>query len=795
MYLNVIIDSAAGQPDKLFTYFYSKDKNLKLGDRLVVPFGKGSKPTPALLYSFLNEKPSFQCKEVLAVLPKKYSFSKSQLYLIYLLRLHYASTYRAAYRLILPSIQDLLVIKKYLVKTDSFLQYKFGDILSEREIKKILSKKQLKLAIDKNDLEELFEYDIKVSKPIIEYVRVLFDDLDSTLSEVKANAVKQMRILKYAFSHGEVEYRKLITACSCTRKDVMTLVKRGLIELFEEDKEVDVNKYFNAVKSDVKLPALSEEQNTAYKKFKDHHLSSESPFKAIVNGVTGSGKTRLYFEMANDVLKAGKQVLFLLPEIALTPQILSSIYSSLSEDIAVIHTHVSERDKASYYNDIQSGKVKVVLGVRSALFAPFKDLGMIIIDESHEKTYKSDQSPRYDTIHLAMELAEYLPCDIVLGSATTSLEIFKRALAKKYHLVKLEKRIGGVALPEIFLIDMESSEKTTSQISEILYEKLLETFEKGEQAMILHNRRGYSSYRQCKACSHIEKCINCDISMAVSNKSGDLYCKYCDYKIPSYTVCSNCSESLIDRMPAVKSVEEEMKELFPDRKFVSVDSDSTRVSSEYLKTIEEFKAGKIDAILGTQVIAKGFDFDKVTMAAVINADQIFNSPDYSASETAFNLMYQLAGRAGRRSKQGKVYIQCLDSNHRSLTYLIDNDFYGFLKEEDELRRAALFPPYSKFISIRLVSEDDVLARNQARRINDLLRDFVIKNKLKVFVYGFREQFYLRIKNKYNYYVLLKNYGEEHKKIVKLLYNVCVANKYKMIDKNVSVSLDFNPYVL
>ncbi len=817
MYLNLIIDNGAGQPDKLFTYLCSNNKNVEVGDRLVVPFGKGDKPAPALVYSILNEKPNFKCKEVLQVLSKKYSFSKSQLYLIYLLRVHYASTYRAAYRLILPSSQDLVIIKKYIIKKDNLMQFKYGDILSEREIKKLFSQKNLKTAIKKAEIEEIVEYDIRLTKPKLEYLKAMFDDIDIVLENIKANALKQIRILKYIHSHKEIEYRKLIQACSCTRQDVLNLCRKGYIEIYSKDKAVDFNKYFNAVKSDINLPKLSDEQQKAYDVFKsksfqvEQKLSSrtelkmssrasvertkQASFKAIINGVTGSGKTRLYFEMAKDVLASGKQVLFLLPEIALTPQILSNIYSSLSQDIAVIHTHVSDRDKASYYSEIKSGKTKVVLGVRSALFAPFKDLGMIIIDESHERTYKSDQTPRYDAINLAMELAELLPCDIVLGSATTNLELFKKAQVKKYNILKLNKRIGGVPLPEISLIDMKNSEKKTSQISEILYNKLAATFEKGEQAMILHNRRGYSLYRECQACHYIEKCINCDLSMAVKNKRGDLHCKYCDYRVESYNKCSNCGEAVLDRMPAVKSVQEELRELFPDKNFVAVDSDSTRVSSEYLKTIAEFEAGKIDAILGTQVIAKGFDFDKVTMAAVINADQIFNSPDYSASETAFNLMYQLAGRAGRRSKQGRVYIQCLDTDHRSLKCLLANDFAGFLQEEDELRKAAVFPPYSKFISIRIVSENDGVARNQAKRINDLLRAFVIKNKLKLVVYGFREQFYLRIKNKYNYYVLLKNIGEDNQKIVKLLYNICVKNKYNIIQKDASVSLDFNPYVL
>ncbi len=623
----------------------------------------------------------------------------------------------------------------------------------------------------------------------------MFDDLDSALEKLNKNASKQIRILKYVFSHKEIEYKKVLSACSCARKDIVNLSNKGFLSIESVDKSVDMARYFTTTVESKNLPKLSEEQEIAYEVFRDSKYDKKENFRAIINGVTGSGKTRLYFEMAKDILKEGKQVLFLLPEIALTPQILSSIYSDLSSEIAVIHTHVSDRDKAAYYQDIKSGKVKVVVGVRSALFAPFNDLGMIIIDESHERTYKSDKNPRFDAINLAMNLSEYLPCDIVLGSATSTLDLFKKAEEKKYNILSLKNRIGNTPLPEIFLIDMKASERASSQISVSLYEKLAETFAKGEQAMILHNRRGYSLYRQCPECTHIEKCINCDLSMAVSNKNGDLYCKYCDYKIKSYSNCSSCGARVLDRMPAVKSVEEELKELFPDRIFVAVDSDSTRVSNKYLETISDFKNGKINAILGTQVIAKGFDFDKVSMAAVINADQIFNSPDYSASERAFALMYQLAGRAGRRKTKGRVYIQCTDTEHRALNYLLENDFQGFLVEEDKLRKMALFPPYSSFISIRVVSEDNLTAKNQANKIDEILKAFVIKNKLKINVYASREQFYLKIKNKYNYYVLIKNIGEDSHKIVNLLYNICVIDKYKIVNKDVSLSLDFNPYIL
>ncbi len=802
MYVNLIVDSASKQPDKLFTYFADDRYELFIGDRVVVPFGRNDKATPALVYSILENKPDFSCKEILYVLDKKYSFSKSQLYLIYLLRLYYASTYWASYRLILPSQQDLLIIKKYRINEDELFQLNLGDVLNEKEIKKLLSKKDLDYLLKNKKIIQINNYELKVSKSKIEKIKVQFNNLEAALSKINKNATKQERILKYVHSCGEVEYRKLISACSCNRVDVMNLVKKNLLSLSSMDKPINLSRYSASNKKSKSFFKLSEEQEKVFDVFKKHKKENKSePFKALINGVTGSGKTRIYLEIVKEILKEGKQALFLLPEIALTPQLISSVSLELSDDVAVIHTHVSDKDKASYYENIKSGRIKLVVGARSALFAPFKDLGIIVIDESHERTYKSDQNPRYDATTLSMELSKLISCDIILGSATTSLEHFYISKKENYYHLYLSKRVGKSSLPEIYLIDMNESERLDkkgerkSQISKILYNKLSETFKKGEQAMILHNRKGYSSYRECMSCSHIEKCINCDVSMYVLSKSGDLLCRYCDYKIRGYNACSKCFEKLVDKDLALKSVQEEMEDIFPDKKFVSLDSDSTRKSEEYLSILNDFSLGKIDAILGTQVIAKGFDFENVTLAAVINADRILNSPDYSAAERAFALMYQLAGRAGRRKKKGRVYIQCRDVNHRALRYLLKNDYIGFLKEENELRKLANFPPYSNLIAVKISSEFDNLAKEQSLRIQSLLYDFSKKNKLKLIVYGVREQFYLRLKNKYNYYILIKNISEEYTKIVNLLYNVVVIDKYKIINKSVLVNLDFNPYVL
>ncbi len=793
MYANLIVDNGAGQPDRLFTYLIegAEFDGVKPGNRLVVPFGRGSKPKDAIVWSLSDEKPDFKCKKAIAILSEEYSFTRTQLFLMAFLRSNYASTYRSAYRTIMPIGQELIVKKTYTVSKDGFLQFKYGSKLSERQVLKLIKKSEVKDLIKDGTLICEESYSIKHLRKKTLFVSSKFEDLSEVLDNLNPRAKKLQRILRYVDSHGRVEYSKLRSACSAQRADVNKLVESGFLEYSEVDKPMNIKKYYNdepgSRPSEIEL---SQDQKKSLSIF-DNALKN-GVFRGVVNGVTGSGKTRLYIEMARRILSQGRQVLILVPEIALTAQLISRIGSALEEDVAVLHTHVSISDKVSAYFDIKKGKTNIVIGARSALFAPFNDLGLIVIDESHEKTYKSEQIPRYSAVRLAMDLSEKMDIHIALGSATTTVETFALAKSRGYLHLPLKSRIGGVSLPSISIIDMASTERAGGRISTILYEKLSEAFQNGEQAIILHNRRGHSAYRLCPECKHIEKCVNCDVSMSVSNKGGDLYCRYCDYKIRSYTSCSQCGNPVEDRMPAVKSVKEDLEDLFPDKKFVAIDSDTTRAGGEYLDILSDFESGDIDAIVGTQVIAKGLDFERVGIAAVIDADSIFHAPDYTASERAFALMYQLAGRAGRRKTQGRVYIQAIDTEHRVLKYLTENDYIGFLRLENNLRKAASFPPYSSFVSVRFVSETDILAKNQAEIAGDLIRNYAVSRNLRLKVFKATEQYYLRIKNKYNYYVLIKNEGENSQKLVKLLYNVFVANKYGILRKDVSVSLDFEP---
>lgn len=793
MYVDLIVDNGAGQPDQLFTYsiFGEEFKDIKSGDRLVVPFGNSSKPIDAIVWSVHDNRPDFKIKNAIAPLSKKYSFTRTQLFLMYFLRSNYASTYRRAYKTIMPSGQELVVKREYTVLKDGFLQLKFGRKLGERELKKLASKKEILNYIKKGLISLSESYDIKYVRKKELLLSTTFDDLESALNSLNKRAVKLMGILKYVDSQGVVEYSKVKSACSIQKSDINKLIEKKLLAFSESDKAMSISKYYNKNEIEEKNKVkLSPDQEAAISRF--DRIIKKGIFRAVINGVTGSGKTRLYIEMAKRILENKKQVLILVPEISLTAQLISRIRSALNQNVAVLHTHVTMADKASAYDEIRSGTANIIIGARSALFAPFQDLGLIIIDESHEKTYKSEQIPRYSALKLAMLLSKKMDIHIALGSATTTVETFYEAKKQGYTHILLKNRIGGVSLPKIQIIDMANTERAYGRVSTILYEKLKDAFDRGEQGILLHNRRGHSAYRLCPECKHIEKCLNCDVSMSVVNKEGDLYCRYCDYKIKSYTNCSECGAPVEDRMPAVKSVKDDLEVLFPEKVFVAVDSDTTGSNEEYLNILSKFSAGKINALVGTQVIAKGLDFDNVSIAAIIDADSIFHAPDYTATERAFALMYQLSGRAGRRQKQGEVYIQAIDTKHRVLNYLISNDYTGFIREENKLRKAAFFPPYSSFVAIKFVSEYKEKALDSAQYSSEILKEYIKAGSMKAKVFRASEQYYLKIKNKYNYYVLIKNNGEPEQKLVKLLYNMFIIDKYDILKKGVHVSLDFEP---
>ena len=428
----------------------------------------------------------------------------------------------------------------------------------------------------------------------------------------------------------------------------------------------------------------------------------------LLYGVTGSGKTEVYMELIEDALNRGKTSIVLVPEISLTPQMVLRFQKRFGDNIAAIHSALSDGEKYDEWRRIVKGEAKIVIGARSAIFAPLKNIGMIIIDEEHSDSYKQDDSnPRYSAKDVALIRAKYHDCPLIMGSATPSLEAFARAKKGVFKLLELPNRINGKELPKINIIDMnEIIKKTKGHFSEELLAAISLRLKKKEQVILLLNRRGYSSFVTCKNCGYTFKCPNCDITLTYHKSSRTLRCHYCGYGTKVYDTCPNCHEkSINDLGVGTERIEEELGKLFPESRILRMDFDTTSRKGMHEKMITAFKNQEYDILLGTQIVSKGLDFDNVTLVGVINADTSLNIPDFRSSETTFSLLAQVAGRAGRSTKEGEVIIQTFNPDHYAIQYTKKHDYLGFYNKEMFIRRELKYPPFYYICYLKISGKD------------------------------------------------------------------------------------------
>ncbi len=506
----------------------------------------------------------------------------------------------------------------------------------------------------------------------------------------------------------------------------------------------------------------------------------------LIYGVTGSGKTEVYMELIDYYLKQGKTAIMLVPEISLTPQMIRRFEERFSSSIAALHSALSDGEKYDEYRRIYRGEVSIVIGARSAVFAPLKNLGIIIIDEEHSDSYKQDaMNPRYDTLTVATHRADFNNAKIVLGSATPSLESFARAQKNVYNLLCLPHRINGKNLPHIEIVDMNKEVKyIKGHFSRLLLQKIKEKKQKHEQIILLLNRRGYASFLTCKNCGYTVKCPNCDITLTYHKSSNNLRCHYCGYAEKYLTTCPNCGEkALNDLGVGTEKVEEELLDLIPDLKILRMDFDTTSRKGMHKKIIESFRKHEYDVLLGTQIVAKGLDFDKVTLVGIINADTSLNIPDFRSSENTFSLLSQTSGRSGRSKETGEVIIQTYNKDHYAIKYASTHDYLGFYNKEMSIRRTLKYPPYYYLLYLRVSSKDNNYLLKEATKIKNTL-----KNRLSATIVLGPTPCNIFKKNlKYRYSIVLKYKKEEN---LKELLNKIID--YYKSNKNITIDLDFNP---
>lgn len=577
------------------------------------------------------------------------------------------------------------------------------------------------------------------------------------------------------FQNQEVIAKEILDEISSS--SVKTLEKKGILVRIEQE----VYRYQREVN---KMPIypLTEEQQSVVDEVWAHQEESET---FLLHGVTGSGKTEVYMELIEKVLSTGKNALVLVPEISLTPQIINRFQNRFGEKIAIMHSGLSDGERYDEWRKIARGEVRIVIGARSAIFAPLTNLGLIVIDEVHSDTYKQENNPKYSAIRMAMQRSETHSCPLLLGSATPSLELYARAKKGVFRLLELPHRVNQKPMPKVSVIDMaEEIKRGKFHFSTKLVEEIKLRLERGEQTILLLNRRGYSSFISCGQCGYVEKCPNCDISLTYHKTSNMLRCHYCGYATKKKSICPNCKqESLKDLGTGTEKIEEELKGLFPTARILRMDVDTTSKRRSHEKMIMAFQNHEYDILLGTQMVAKGLDFEDVTLVGVINADTSLNIPDFRSSEATFQLLDQVSGRSGRKEKEGIVLLQTFNSDHYAIQAAKNHDYLGFYQREMNIRKTLKYPPYYYLVYVRIMSKD----YEEAGRVANQVAKFLRENLHETILLGPSTCSVFKVNGVYRFGVILK-YKQEPD-----LYPVLkqLDEHYRNRNK-VSIDFDFGP---
>lgn len=714
----VIVDVPTMQTNKPFSYLIPKELAtlIQIGMRVHVPFGRGNRLMQGFVVGFevevSQESTGQELKSIAEVLDFEPVLNAEQLALADAMRETVFSYKISILKAMLPNLLNSSYDKVLTTEDESiFKQYFNGNqalhfsSLDESE-QAVMMKLHREGKISVQYVAQSKET-IKTKKRLTLADKQKLDELP-----ISARAKKRLALQTFLQEQNHVaqsiwDYTDLVKAFS--REVVKFFVSEGVLSLTE----IEVSRaqaYFETVASD-EHKVLNSEQAAAYEAIIDRQ---DKPF--LLEGVTGSGKTEVYLQVIAHMIEQGKTAIMLVPEISLTPLMTNRFIARFGEHVAIIHSGLSDGEKYDEWRKIKSGKAKVVVGARSAIFAPLHNIGAIIIDEEHETSYKQDSNPRYHARDVAIWRAQYHGAALVLGSATPSLETRARAQKNVYQLLHLTQRANNQAeIPEVRILDMRKHLKDKSaSFSEVLLDKISEKIAKREQVVLMLNRRGYSSFIMCRDCGFVPECPNCDISLTLHMDTKTLNCHYCGHTTGIPHTCPNCQSKKIRYYGSgTQKVEEELSELLPEARILRMDVDTTKKKGAHERILSSFGAGEADILLGTQMIAKGLDFPNVTLVGVINADTALNLPDFRSSERTFQLLTQVAGRAGRADKKGEVLIQTFNPEHYAIRLAQAQDYEDFYQLEMDFRRKLNYPPY--FYTVQLVishqDEDEVVKKS------------------------------------------------------------------------------------
>ncbi len=725
----VIIDIASSLVDKIFDYLLPESE-IQAGSRVLVPFGKTIKEGYLVEICQNSDYDPTKLKKIISKIDKVPVINSDQLELAKFMKRKFHTGMCDALRLFLPSELRNGKVKE-LIKINCFID----DELKAKEY----------------------------------------------LSKQRKNATSIIGAINYILENGSAS--QTILNKKFNPSSIKKLIDDNIIKTSEEIvRRTPYKSVSTEIKDDIVLTKTQQEVVD--------RITSENNIY-LLHGVTGSGKTEVYMHCMQKILASGKTGIMLVPEISLTPQVLMNFRSRFGDKVAILHSGLSAGERFDEWERILFGEAKIVIGARSAIFAPLKNIGLIVIDEEHDSSYNSDSNPRYSTIEVAKERARLSNCSLVLGSATPSLISYHSAMTHEYQLLEMKERINKKELPPLKIIDMGNEIRNGNNgiFSTALKEALTKTINEGNQAMLFINRRGFASFLMCKKCGFVAKCADCDVSLVLHKHENALKCHYCGNRYKVFTECPQCgNKDLSTGAVGTERVVHELKTLIPNVTVSRMDNDTTKTKDSHLKILSDFRSGKTQVLVGTQMIAKGHDFPSVTLVGIIDADVSLYQSSYTASEQTFELITQVAGRAGRADKAGEIYLQTYVPRHYTYKLASYYDYPAFYKKEINLRQVTMYPPFTKIIRILFTHSDENIAKETTKVYYDEVKKLQQQYNGEFVYLGVMKSPIGRIQNKFRLQVLMRIKPERADEITNELFNIA-----DNMDKNkATIFVEINP---
>ncbi|WP_295733087.1 primosomal protein N' [Intestinibacter sp.] len=851
MYVKVIVKNNSQYTDNLFTYKVPEflQDEICLGHRILVPFGKGNKPIEAYVFRIMhNNDEKVETKYIYDILDERPILKREDLELIHWMKNRYLCTYMDCINLIIPkgyklNNYKLITLHPSLKGIDAYELYDLSEQLSDNKkfvFQKVLDNKG-SIKLDKL-VEKKIEYSTQVAEDEELYnikdkktlKRKVADNLNSLLYKMKEESLidlkweyksikneikicyvslkmnyvdmmfyikenkirlgeKQKQILEFLKNNEDVEINDLIELLKVSKSSINSLKEKNLVEFKYEDFYRKSKSNFNYQNKDV---VLNEEQNHAIEKITSEMFNQEKkPY--MIHGVTGSGKTEVYMEIIDYALKQGLDSIVLVPEISLTPQTIARFKNRFKDIVGVFHSRLSEGEKHDVFREIKKGNIRILIGARSAIFAPFNSLGVVIVDEFHESSYKSDKNPKFSTLEVGRYLVNKRDITLVLGSATPSIEEYYRAKSGEYELIELKKRANNKPLPKIEVVDMKEELKygNRSFLSNRLKLQIEEEIKNNNQVILFLNRRGYSSFVSCRECGYVFKCKHCDISLTYHKKQNIGKCHYCGYEEVIPQKCPECESKYVKAFGlGTEKIEEEIKQIFEGVRVLRLDKDTTSQKHELENILNKFQNREADILIGTQMISKGLDFNHVTLVGILSADMMLNFPDFKSFENTFQLVTQVSGRAGRSEKEGKVILQTYDSQSSVIKRIVDYDFEGFYEDEIKIRKLFNYTPFNNMLSVVISGKNELMVK---KNITTLYNNIVYLLKERgiqdfEFILGPNPCSISKINSNYRWQILFKDDNIEINLLKGIIKYICITKRDVVFDKEVNISIDINP---